>query len=251
MLEKPIRQDLKIMRRARIPRKPDKEINSSIAIKTLHNKWSKAVKVGDIRTMLKIGGKLLQTLEKRRNSFALHRIEILEQLAELKFQTAVHRDAWSYYYALRHLDTKLYGSSSLEVFQDNVHLGETAFAQGEIMSALKIYRKLLVQAGRLLGKRNPYFAIILSNLAGIYYTKKNYGEAIALYERALKINELHYKMKHKSVAINLYNLGLTYEARGKGTTAVPLYQQAREIGKKVFKPDDPWFKMMKAKTPGY
>jgi len=50
------------------------------------------------------------------------------------------------------------------------------------------------------------------------------------------------------VAINLYNLGLTYEVQGNKSTAKQLYRKAREIGKKVFKPNDGRLKMIRDKA---
>ncbi|MFC1524905.1 tetratricopeptide repeat protein [Planctomycetota bacterium] len=214
---------------------------SSVTPKALHQKWTKAVKTNDIKAMLKTGGRLLQALKKPHSSFALHRIGILEQLAELKFQAASYRDAGAYYYALRHIDTRLYGSLSLEVFQDDVHLGEIAFAQRAITTALKIYKKILKQAGQLLGNKNPYFAILLNNLGGVYYAKKDFVQARKLYEQSLKINRLNYKKQHKSVAVSFYNLGLVCEAQGQKDDAAINYQKACQISKKVMLPHDPTF----------
>ncbi len=241
MIGRPIRQDLKIIRRAQIPGNKNMLNVSSVASKALQQKWTKAVKTNDIKAMLKIGGRLLRVLEKRHSSFALHRIEILERLAELKFQAASYRDAGSYYYALRHIDTRLYGSLSLEVFQDDVHLGEIAFAQGAITTALKIYKKILKQAGQLLGNKNPYFAILLNNLGGVYYAKKDFVQARKLYEQSLRINGYNYKKQHKSVAVSFYNLGLACEAQGQKDDATINYQKACRITRKVMLSHDPTF----------
>jgi len=219
----------------------------TVTAKSLQQKWSKAVKTNDVKTMLKIGGKLLQTLEKRHSSFALHRIEVLEQLAELKSQTGNYRDAGSYYYALRHLDAKLYGEFSLEVFQDDVHLAEIALAQGLVEDALKLYKEIKSQAAQLLDRNNPYFAVVLNNLGGIYFAQRDFLTARRLFEQAFKINRTHYNRQHKSIVINLYNAGLAYEALKYEKNARANYQEAYALAGKVLSPDDPVLEVLKGK----
>jgi len=66
-----------------------------------------------------------------------------------------------------------------------------------------------------------------------------YDKSIALYERALVIEEKLYGKEHPKIAMTLNNLALLYQAIGEYTQAKPLFERSLSMVKKFFEDDHP------------
>ena len=67
----------------------------------------------------------------------------------------------------------------------------------------------------MLGPDHPRVALILNNLAGLYYRQGKSAEAEPLHKRSLAIREKVLGADHPDVATSLNNLALFYGAHGK------------------------------------
>jgi tetratricopeptide (TPR) repeat protein len=81
--------------------------------------------------------------------------------------------------------------------------------------------------------------VTLNNLAALYSTKRQYGKAEPLYERALAIREKALGLEHADLAASLDNLALLYDDQGQYAKAEPPYGRALAIFEKLLGPEHP------------
>ena len=81
----------------------------------------------------------------------------------------------------------------------------------------------------ILGPDHPDIATSLSNLAGLYYTQGQYGQAEPLYKRSLAIREKALGPDHPNVAQILGNMAALYRATNRKQEAEKLEQGAARI----------------------
>ena len=72
----------------------------------------------------------------------------------------------------------------------------------------------------------PAVAAVLNNLALLYQSFGDYGEAQSLFEQVLAIEEKAHGNQHPAVAKALSNLASLYYERGNFREAQALYEQA-------------------------
>ncbi len=90
-----------------------------------------------------------------------------------------------------------------------------------------------------MGSDHPEVATILNNLAESYSAQRQYGEAKALYERVLAIDESVFGPEHPEVATDLSLLGSICESQGNYVGAEALYQRVVRIRRKALPPEHP------------
>ena len=79
----------------------------------------------------------------------------------------------------------------------------------------------------------------MNNLAELYRAQGQNEPALALYQRALAINEKALGPEHRATAVTLNNLATLYWAQGRYTQALPLYERALAIREKALGPEHP------------
>jgi len=114
-------------------------------------------------------------------------------------------------------------------------------SQGYFAETEPLFKRSLEIKERTLGNDHPDVAVIISNLAELYYYKM-YIEAEPLFKRALEIYENALGKENKCVTITLFNLAGLYESQGKYEKAEPLYQRSLEITEKALGKDHPNYK---------
>jgi tetratricopeptide (TPR) repeat protein len=100
---------------------------------------------------------------------------------------------------------------------------------GRYNSAEGILKTCLVRTKKNKGESHPSFAIILNNLASVYFSQGKYVEAEPLLKRALEIYETAIGNDHLSFANALNNLAEIYFSQGKYVEAEPLLKRSLEI----------------------
>ena len=100
-------------------------------------------------------------------------------------------------------------SASAEQDNDQFALGNEAYAEGKYDKALSYYKGVLEQEG--------YSASLLYNMANAYYQKKDVGQAILHYERALYLDPGNADIQA--------NLGLARRDSGLISTPAPDWQR--------------------------
>src|SRR5271157_4088258 len=83
-----------------------------------------------------------------------------------------------------------------------------------------------------LGERHPDYAILLNNLAELYYAMGRHGEAEALYKQAMEICRTALGERHPDHADSLNNLALLYDSMGRQAEAEELRKKARAIDRR-------------------
>jgi len=74
---------------------------------------------------------------------------------------------------------------------------------------------------------------------GTTFVHGHFAEGEQLHERALMIRETAHGPDHRSVALSLNNLAVTFEHLGRSTRALPLYTRALAIWETAFGPEHP------------
>jgi len=92
---------------------------------------------------------------------------------------------------------------------------------------------------RLTGPKHYEVAINLNNLAALKHAKRNFAEALPLYQRALAIKEKLLGTEHPDVATTLNNLAVLLTAMGKREEAAQLYARALAICERTLEPTHP------------
>ncbi|NEQ19941.1 MAG: tetratricopeptide repeat protein [Microcoleus sp. SIO2G3] len=78
----------------------------------------------------------------------------------------------------------------------------------------------------MLGEKHPSVALILNNLALLYYYQGRYSEAEPLSLQAIEINKRLLGEENPGFATDLNNLALIYRAQGRYNEAETVFLQA-------------------------
>jgi tetratricopeptide (TPR) repeat protein len=108
------------------------------------------------------------------------------------------------------------------------------YAEAELL-----YKRALGIRERVLGGEHPDTALLLNDLALIYYYQGWYVEAEPLYKRALGIRERALGMEHPDMAESLNNLALLYDSQGRYGEAELLYERALGIWERALGAEHP------------
>ncbi|WGS71377.1 tetratricopeptide repeat protein [Pseudanabaena galeata] len=111
--------------------------------------------------------------------------------------------------------------------------------EGKYQDAIPLAQKILTIFEKALGGDHPIVATSLNNLAGLYYSQRNYPAAEPLYKRSLAIREKALGADHPDVASSLNNLAALYESQGNYPAAEPLYKRSLAIREKALGADHP------------
>jgi len=90
-----------------------------------------------------------------------------------------------------------------------------------------------LQVAEPFGPQDPRLALSLNNLARLRQAQKRYGDAEALYNRALLISETERGREHLDSAVCLSNLAGLFQVEGKYVDAEASYQKALAIMEKA------------------
>src|SRR5436190_21668646 len=74
----------------------------------------------------------------------------------------------------------------------------------------------------------------INSIVHTYHSKGKYDQAIAQYERALRIKETTFGVDHINTANTIMNLGITYRHQGKYDQAIAQYERALRIYETAF-----------------
>ncbi|MFO0877714.1 MAG: CHAT domain-containing tetratricopeptide repeat protein [Gemmataceae bacterium] len=105
------------------------------------------------------------------------------------------------------------------------------------VQVLEIREKLYPASRYPRGHRS--LALSLSNLAGLYQARGEYGKAESLFRRALEMREKlyptsEYPSGHPSLGLSLNHLAGLYQKRGEYGKAEPLFRRALEMREKLY-----------------
>ena len=116
--------------------------------------------------------------------------------------------------------------------------GGAAYQQGRYTDAETSWLAALEEAKQF-GDEDVRLATCLNNLALLYNTQGQYGQAEPYYQRALAIYEKALGPDHPNIATSFNNLALLYNTQGKYALAEPLYLRALAILEKALGPEHP------------
>ena len=121
----------------------------------------------------------------------------------------------------------LYFNSLIDLAHVYIHLDDYPNAEFYLVQAYKFIRKN-ADASELL-----QYAILMTDLANVYFEEADYGKAEPLYLKALEINDNALNNYHPALALSLTNLGKLYFTIGDYSKAEPLYLRAYKIRIKI------------------
>jgi tetratricopeptide (TPR) repeat protein len=120
-----------------------------------------------------------------------------------------------------------------------VSLGRFYRGQGASEQAFSWYEQGLSVARERLGEEHPNVAVSLSNLAGLYFEQRRYGEAKPLLRQALELWQRLPGEESPDAVASLNNLAVIYSRQGQYAEAEPLLQQALALWKRLFGEEHP------------
>jgi tetratricopeptide (TPR) repeat protein len=94
-----------------------------------------------------------------------------------------------------------------------------------------------LQVAEQFGPQDPRLAVSLNNMARLRQAQKRYGDAEALYNRALLISETERGHEHLDTAVCLSNLAGLLQVEEKHADAEASYKEALAIMEKVLGPE--------------
>ena len=108
------------------------------------------------------------------------------------------------------------------------------YHQGAMATAIPLAEQALAVAEDVFPSPNNDLAASLNNLAGLYESQGRWAEAEPLYDRALQIREELFGVTGHPDLVNAYiSLALSYAQQQQPAKALPLFQQAIEVGNKL------------------
>ncbi|MFA5794758.1 MAG: serine/threonine-protein kinase [Candidatus Brocadiia bacterium] len=235
--KKPIFQKLDIQRYPPKPTLYGEQDKPGVLIQTLQAQLDDLAKGTDYEAMLKVARPLATEVERRFGKDNSRTADAYDRIGWVFLKMANYRESGNWYLDASKIDLKLYGEQSREYLGSLYRLAETHLAAEDSPSAEDYYNRMLTIMEKLPTKGHPEDAIIRNNLGAVNHLTKKYDDALKNYQQALTINEKH--SKADGIAINLYNTGLAYEARGNKPAAEPLFKRAVHFAANAFKPGDP------------
>ena len=103
---------------------------------------------------------------------------------------------------------------------------EEALARRDLTGALAEANRLEAVIKARLGVDHPNYGAALHQIADVYSAQGRYGEAQALFERALAIRERALGAASPALAPTINNLGVTYQNQGRYAEAEAVYRRA-------------------------
>jgi serine/threonine-protein kinase len=103
--------------------------------------------------------------------------------------------------------------------------------------AARRYQNALALRAKLHGPDSFEVARVLNSLGSLESERGNYDTALAHLERALRLKRAELGDTHHQIVSGLYNLGVTYENAGRHGPALPKYDEALEIARRLPTPD--------------
>jgi tetratricopeptide (TPR) repeat protein len=96
-----------------------------------------------------------------------------------------------------------------------------------------LHTQALVVQEKTLGEQHPTTALVLNNLANLYFSTGVHSEAEPLFRRAIAIQKKMPDAVQAELAASLYNLADMYSEIGQYAEAEPLGRQALTIAGRV------------------
>jgi tetratricopeptide (TPR) repeat protein len=109
------------------------------------------------------------------------------------------------------------------------------FNAGKYEKAIEPCRRALTIGEKALGSDDPFIAMLIANLAGLYRAMGDYAKAEPLYQRALAINEKALGSDHIEVADLLNIFGTLYQDKGDSAQAKLLHERAIKMYEKAIR----------------
>ena len=109
------------------------------------------------------------------------------------------------------------------------HLATPVAERGDFAQAEALLERALAIREKVLGPDHPDVAIVLNNLAHVYFLQHNFVQEEALYQRALTIAEKFLGPDHPTVATYLSNLATIFWGRSDLPQTVTFLSRSAEI----------------------
>ena len=245
-VKQPIFQKLEISRYPPKPTLYGEQDKPGQFIQVLQAQFDTLAKGTDYEAMLKVARPLANEVERRFGKDNSRTADAYDRVAWVFLKMANYRESGNWYLESSKIDLKLYNEHSREYLNSLYHLAEARLAAEDPPSAEDYYSRMLGIMEKLPVKGHPEDAVIRNNMGAIKHLTKSYTNALTQYQQALTINEKH--SKADAMAINLYNMGLAYEAMGNQPSAEPLFKRAAYFANNAFKPGDPALAQILAKS---
>ncbi|CAF3516994.1 unnamed protein product [Rotaria sp. Silwood2] len=135
---------------------------------------------------------------------------------------------------LNHLDDK----NSSEAACCYTSLGDVARAIGDYDLSITYHKKAL-EIHSYVPNNDQLISIAYNKLGAAFRQKKQYEEALEVYQKCLKIEQrkLNENLESDGIATTYYNMGILYEEQDKYDEALKYYNQSLMIRKKYLPPD--------------
>jgi CHAT domain-containing protein/Tfp pilus assembly protein PilF len=112
-------------------------------------------------------------------------------------------------------------------------LASQLMRDGRYQDALIPASKCLELSETFYGPEHPETGVALNDLGLVYQNRFEYGKALSLLQRSLKIAQSTMPVDEKVLGVRLNNLGELYKAMGNPEQALPLLKQALEIAEQL------------------
>ncbi len=135
------------------------------------------------------------------------------------------------------MDVALYGEDHPLTVEALADLGVTLAGSGDNAGALKKFEEFEEKWRQLFGPQHPNLAIINNNKAFVLLELDRPEEAIAAFEVSLELRRDIFGNENLNTLYGLINICYGLTKTGKNQEALPLMQEAEEMGLKVMGPD--------------
>lgn len=133
-----------------------------------------------------------------------------------------------------------WGADDINTADSMLKLGIINETLGNLTQAKEYMLSSLMILETQLDPMHEDVAIVLTNLANVYFEEKQADKAEELHKRALKIRRMSFGNNHPTVAQSVYNLAVLYDELTEYDTAERLYKEALGIWNHAYGTDHPY-----------
>ena len=163
---------------------------------------------------------------------------ILSSLAGLHGYKGRYAEAEALLTRSLELQERLMGKDHPSLMPTLINLGLVLVNQGELEEGRRIQERALDLGKQMLGLENPLVRSLLSNMGYQAYLRGAHQEAVEYLEDVVALEQRE-GQETLGAAARFTNYGLALWRLGRGEEAIPLFQKATEIRRKILAPSHP------------
>jgi len=133
-----------------------------------------------------------------------------------------------------------WGAEDINTADSMLKLGIINETLGNLTQAKEYMLSSLAVLETQLDPLHEDVAIVLTNLANVYFEEKQADKSEELHKRALKIRRISFGNNHPTVAQSVYNLAVLYDELTEYDAAKRMYKEALSIWNQAYGTDHPY-----------